>query len=316
MVIIMSEYDERDQQFDAFLKSVGPDLPEPTASEALKDRVHAMLDAADATTHAVVTDATPPMSANVHIPRNEAPPALGRLKWLTAALAACVAVMGTANIFQWSEMRQLHTTITSMQTNDRDSSTMAFNTTVKSRHDMVKPCDARGDTRQNSPGVRRPGQIQLVTDGGDTQQRGNAIARGDATNHPCACVGKPCDPTKKRCLSDPRFVLVNLFHELCPRSRMMKPLFEQFAEGHKDDPDLFCITLDITGSHLRDAITHASMLGVGCAFEDKPGFESGMIKIIDKDESAVIARTATVEGLSDLDRIIMQLRSSAETSPP
>ena len=85
----------------------------------------------------------------------------------------------------------------------------------------------------------------------------------------------------------PRLVAVQIHADWCPRSPEVAPIFTELLTQYGNEPVLF-VTLDITDDVRREqAKLLSSNLGIPQAF-DEP-FESGMIKLIDRESHTVLA---------------------------
>ena len=85
----------------------------------------------------------------------------------------------------------------------------------------------------------------------------------------------------------PSLVAVQIHADWCARSPVVAPIFADLLTQYGNEPVLF-VTLDITDDVRRgQAELLAASLGIPQAF-DKP-FESGMIKLIDRNNNALLA---------------------------
>lgn len=87
-------------------------------------------------------------------------------------------------------------------------------------------------------------------------------------------------------ISHPRFIVVNLHHQFCPRAAKVTPAFRELQERHKDEPVLF-VTFDVTACSLADTMKLADRLGIKWIFDD-PKLETGMVKLVDTQEHRVV----------------------------
>jgi len=85
----------------------------------------------------------------------------------------------------------------------------------------------------------------------------------------------------------PSLVAVQIHADWCARSPAVAPIFAELLTQYGNEPVLF-VTLDITDDVRRgQAELLAESLGIPQAF-DQP-FESGMIKLIDRESNALLA---------------------------
>jgi thiol-disulfide isomerase/thioredoxin len=88
-------------------------------------------------------------------------------------------------------------------------------------------------------------------------------------------------------LAAPRLVAVQIHADWCARSPEVAPIFAELLTEYGNEPVLF-VTLDITDDVRREqARLLSATLGIPQAL-DEP-FESGMIKLIDRDSHALLA---------------------------
>ena len=88
-------------------------------------------------------------------------------------------------------------------------------------------------------------------------------------------------------LATPKLVAVQIHADWCARSPRVAPIFAELLTEYGNEPVLF-VTLDITDDVRREqAKLLSSTLGISQAFEEP--FQSGMIKLIDREHNTVLA---------------------------
>jgi thiol-disulfide isomerase/thioredoxin len=103
----------------------------------------------------------------------------------------------------------------------------------------------------------------------------------------------------------PRLVAVQIHADWCARSPEVAPVFADLLTQYGNEPVLF-VTLDITDDvHREQARLLSATLGIPQAF-DEP-FESGMIKLIDRENRTVLASITGREEVEELELRIAEL---------
>lgn len=100
-------------------------------------------------------------------------------------------------------------------------------------------------------------------------------------------------------LDHPRFIVVNMHHQFCPRAAKVTPAFKELQERHKGEKVLF-VTFDVTAASLADTMKLADQLGIKWVFDD-PGLETGMVKLVDTQEHRVVLAALGQSELSKLE---------------
>lgn len=99
--------------------------------------------------------------------------------------------------------------------------------------------------------------------------------------------------------STPRLVAVQIHADWCARSPEVAPIFAELLTEYGNEPVLF-VTLDITDDVKREQAKLLSVnLGIPLAFEEP--FQSGMIKLIDRDDATLLAAITGREQLDELE---------------
>lgn len=105
----------------------------------------------------------------------------------------------------------------------------------------------------------------------------------------------------------PRLVAVQIHADWCARSPEVAPIFTELLTQYGNEPVLF-VTLDITDDVRREqAKLLSSNLGIPQAF-DEP-FESGMIKLIDRESHTVLA---AVTGSDQADELAVRIADALD----
>lgn len=108
----------------------------------------------------------------------------------------------------------------------------------------------------------------------------------------------------------PSLVAVQIHADWCARSPEVAPIFAELLTEYGNKPVLF-ITLDITDDTRREqAKLLSSSLGIPEAF-DKP-FESGMIKLIDRKNHAVLATVTGRDQAGEFEARFAELLDKAD----
>jgi len=103
-------------------------------------------------------------------------------------------------------------------------------------------------------------------------------------------------------LDHPRFIVVNLHHQFCPRAAKVTPAFRELQKRHEGEPVLF-VTFDVTAASLADTMKLADQLGIKWVFED-PKLETGMVKLVDTQERRVVLAALGQDELSKLELVL------------
>jgi len=113
----------------------------------------------------------------------------------------------------------------------------------------------------------------------------------------------------------PRLIAVQIRADWCPRSPEVGPVFTDLLAQFGNEPVLF-ITLDITDDTLREqAMLLSETLDIPQAF-DEP-FESGMIKLIDRENDVLLATITGSEQAEEFEiRIAEALKDEPLTATP
>ena len=114
-------------------------------------------------------------------------------------------------------------------------------------------------------------QLELAAAGDDGLPRD---AAPDATDSPI------------RLISHPRYVVVNMHHQFCPRAAEVTPAFREIEERHTGEKVLF-VTLDVTPGKIGESMKLAERLGIKWIFDDT-NLETGMVKLLDTTEHRVV----------------------------
>ena len=100
----------------------------------------------------------------------------------------------------------------------------------------------------------------------------------------------------------PRIAAVRDHADWCGRCPLIAATYQELVESHKNEPLLF-VTLDITTDAKRNQAQQlADALGVRRVF-DKP-FESGIIKVIDRQSQEVLAVMRDRDDLPGVERVL------------
>ncbi len=88
-------------------------------------------------------------------------------------------------------------------------------------------------------------------------------------------------------LLTPRLVAVKIQADWCARTPVVAPIFDDMTAEYGNQPILF-VTLDITDETGRQQARYmAANLGISSVFDDP--FESGMVKLIDRQDGQVLS---------------------------
>jgi hypothetical protein len=105
--------------------------------------------------------------------------------------------------------------------------------------------------------------------------------------------------------SVPRLVAVNIRADWCLRTPEVTPIFETLTERYGDEPILF-LTMNVTeDADRRQARYMATAMGIEQVF-DEP-FESGMIKLIDRESATVVAMLTGEEDVPEMENLLAQV---------
>jgi len=100
----------------------------------------------------------------------------------------------------------------------------------------------------------------------------------------------------------PNLVAVKVHAEWCRRSPVVAPIFKDFTDKYGNEPVLF-VDLDITDTTTRQQARYlASDLGIEWVF-DQP-FESGMIKLLDRERGTVVATLTATDEVPQMDGLL------------
>ncbi len=111
----------------------------------------------------------------------------------------------------------------------------------------------------------------------------------------------PFDPATQEL---PRFVVVNFYHERCPKAREMTPAFRELEEKFCQKSTVF-ITLDVSDTgHCEQSAAYAKLLGMGFVFERPPGDETGVLKLVDTHARQVVAEARQRNEVSQIEQMI------------
>lgn len=104
-------------------------------------------------------------------------------------------------------------------------------------------------------------------------------------------------------LSTPRLVAVKIRADWCARSPKVAPIFDDLTSEYGNEPILF-VTLDITDEIGRQQARYlAGSLGISSVY-DEP-FESGMVKLIDREDGQVLAILTGEQQLPTMEGALM-----------
>lgn len=85
----------------------------------------------------------------------------------------------------------------------------------------------------------------------------------------------------------PKLVAVKIHADWCARSPTIAPIFAELSEKYANQPVLF-VTLDITDEKKRQQARYlAAALGIAWIYDES--FESGTIKLLDREQGEVLA---------------------------
>ena len=111
-------------------------------------------------------------------------------------------------------------------------------------------------------------------------------------------------------VTGPRLVAVQIHADWCERSPQVAPIFADLLTAYGNQPVLF-VTLDITDDVRREqAKLLSSTLGIPEVFEEP--FESGMIKLIDRESHTLLAAITGREQASELEVRIAEVLDVAD----
>ena len=114
--------------------------------------------------------------------------------------------------------------------------------------------------------------------------------------------------------STPSLVAVQIHADWCSRSPAVAPIFADLLTQYGNEPVLF-VTLDITDDVRRgQAELLAESLGIPQAF-DQP-FESGMIKLIDRESNALLASITGREESAEFEVRLAEFLDAATRNLP
>ena len=109
----------------------------------------------------------------------------------------------------------------------------------------------------------------------------------------------PSSGATNAALAAPRLVAVQIHADWCARSPEVAPIFADLLTAYGNEPILF-VTLDITDDVRREqAKLLSAALGIPQAL-DEP-FESGMIKLIDRESHSLLAAVTGREQVAELE---------------
>ncbi len=121
-------------------------------------------------------------------------------------------------------------------------------------------------------------------------------------------------PNTQVVASTPSLVTVQIHADWCSRSPAVAPIFADLLTQYGNEPVLF-VTLDITDDVRRgQAELLAESLGIPQAF-DQP-FESGMIKLIDRESNALLASITGREESAEFEVRLAEFLDAARYNRP
>ena len=105
-------------------------------------------------------------------------------------------------------------------------------------------------------------------------------------------------------LLTPKLVAVKIRADWCARTPDVAPIFDDLTTKYGNQPILF-VTLDITDETGRQQARHmAANLGISSVYDDP--FESGMVKLIDRQDGQVLAVLTGEEHRPKMEGVLAQ----------
>ena len=100
-------------------------------------------------------------------------------------------------------------------------------------------------------------------------------------------AGDTTQPLSGGAVAFPKLVAVKVHADWCARSPTIAPIFAELSEKYGNQPVLF-VTLDITDEKTRQQARYlAAALGIAWIYDES--FESGTIKLLDREQGEVLA---------------------------